>query len=137
MKKFATLALVFALITSGAQANTPDAEFEYDSHDYPKMTQCFNEAEQANNNILADFDAQDCYQAEISRQEKRMNAALAKLNAKKPSQQAKLKREQARWLKKRKADSDKEFEGPTTNGYGVMLKMTADRADALEKRLAK
>ena len=137
MKKLATIALFFALITNNAQANISNAEFNYDPHDYPKMTQCFNEAEQANNNILADFDAQDCYQAEISRQEKRMNAALAKLNAKKPAQQSKLKHEQARWLKKRKADSDKGFEGPVTNGYGVMLKMTADRADALEKRLAK
>ncbi|RKW28964.1 MAG: DUF1311 domain-containing protein [Kingella sp. (in: b-proteobacteria)] len=137
MKKRATIALVFALIAGSAQANTPAAESEYDPRDYPKMTQCFNAAEQANNGILADFDAQDCYQDEISRQEKRMNAALAKLNARKPAQKAQLKREQARWLNKRKADSDKEFEGPATNGYGVMLKMTADRADALEKRLAR
>ena len=44
MKKLATIALFFALITNNAQANTSNAEFNYDPHDYPKMTQCFNEA---------------------------------------------------------------------------------------------
>ena len=79
---------------------------------------------------------------EIERQETRMNNVLAKLVAKHPKKAARLKKEQADWLRKMKRATRKEYTrtGGTMdllNGSGLALDMITARAEALEKRLAR
>ena len=106
---------------------------------YPQMDKCFEQPEAANGVTAAML---DCTNAEIDRQEARMKAALNQLIVQNPKKSAQIQKEQAQWQQKMKRAAKKEYTktGGTMdllNGAGLALEMTADRADALEKRLAK
>ena len=133
MKRISTLFTAFLLV--GAFA-APAFAKEYS---YPEMDQCFEQPE-AQNGVTAAM--LNCTNAEIDRQETRMNNVLAKLVAKHPKKAARLKKEQADWLRKMKRATRKEYTstGGTMdllNGSGLALDMITARAEALEKRLAR
>ena len=126
MKRISALFTAFLLV--GAFA-APAFAKEYS---YPEMDQCFEQPE-AQNGVTAAM--LNCTNAEIDRQETRMNNVLAKLVAKHP------KKAQADWLRKMKRATRKEYTrtGGTMdllNGSGLALDMITARAEALEKRLA-
>ena len=125
MKRISTLFTAFLLV--GAFA-APAFAKEYS---YPEMDQCFEQPE-AQNGVTAAM--LNCTNAEIDRQ--------AKLVAKHPKKAARLKKEQADWLRKMKRATRKEYTrtGGTMdllNGSGLALDMITARAEALEKRLAR
>ena len=133
MKRISTLFTAFLLV--GAFA-APAFAKEYS---YPEMDQCFEQPE-AQNGVTAAM--LNCTNAEIDRQETRMNNVLAKLVAKHPKKAARLKKEQADWLRKMKRATRKEYTrtGGTMdllNGSGLALDMITARAEALEQRLAR
>ena len=130
-KMFAVL-LLSAAFAAPAWAKSPQ------ERSYPEMDKCFEQPE-AKSGVTAAMLA--CTNAEIDRQEARMNDALAKLIAKHPKKAAQLKEEQANWQRKMKRATDKEYgrTGGTMdllNGSGLALDMITRRAEVLEKRLA-
>ena len=130
---------IFAVLLLGAAFAAPASAKLPKERSYPKMDQCLDQPEARNGVTAALLDGTN---AEIDRQVARMNNALAKLIAKHPQKAARLKKEQAEWERTMKRATLKEYgrTGGTMdllNGSGLELDMIADRADALEKRLAR
>ena len=129
--------ILAALLLTSALATPAFAKGH--ARSYPQMDKCMEQPEAANGVTAAML---DCTNAEIGRQEARMKAALNQLIVQNPQKSAQIQKEQAQWQQKMKRAAKKEYTktGGTMdllNGSGLVLEMTPDHADVLEKRLAK
>ena len=114
--------ILAALLLTSALATPAFAKGH--ARSYPQMDKCMEQPEAANGVTAAML---DCTNAEIGRQEARMKAALNQLIVQNPQKSAQIQKEYTKT-------------GGTMdllNGSGLVLEMTADHADVLEKRLAK